>query len=730
MKHNIFKGLLVCGAALALAGCSENSWNEENLDGFEAPSLNTPTRTYIDYTLTATDYKKIAGMAANVAKAKEAGVLAELTAVGTNGYFSDVITPREYLGAWLDSIANTPGSPFKSSLAFATARISYESASEMPEPVVGINAAQSYVVTTADYMAAYGAADENGNYAEAFSPAHPASATLPGLLKTQFPSAAKGAYAYVTYNQSATNPVWGGNGGGGTTEPEKPSFELGKVALNDVVTDAKLQVTAIAKNGVILSDKTGSIFAYLGSGHTVTTLGMEVTVSGTVSANNNGLQFNKPTITEGTAKKFTYPTPKTYTASEWDAKKAEYQAMFNASTGTGAGLLPSYVKVSGPLTVSGSYYNVQVDGTSTATASLSNLFDDAKALMTNGETVTIEGYLISSGASYMNVVVTSVNGKALFAMPAAAPARRVASRGAADIAYETVNAVYNYNGSAWSVPADVYVVTDADYKQMGITNATLSYTQVKNYLPTLLSKEFPYAADGTVKYVVYNKEHKAERLIYNAALATWVLATKTATCQFVRTKEKTWMFDPTVYLYYPADSKNADSKAFYNASVQWVWDNINVSKLGVQADIFNNWPVEKDAAGKTIMQNFGYCWGTTACTQEGYSGMSAYYCNYDSRPYTVRKNLTPENFEAFYGGMSDEDIQALLQKRFCEEVAPGALGMLFPDADVRADGIDQDYEVTLVQYNPTTHNVTFRFRVVAKGKFKFLECADWGLTGK
>ena len=35
MKHNIFKGLLACGAMLALAGCSENAWNDEYLDGFE-----------------------------------------------------------------------------------------------------------------------------------------------------------------------------------------------------------------------------------------------------------------------------------------------------------------------------------------------------------------------------------------------------------------------------------------------------------------------------------------------------------------------------------------------------------------------------------------------------------------------------------------------------------------------------------------------------------------------
>lgn len=74
MKNNIFKGLLACGVAVAMAGCSENSWNEKYLDGFEAPNPNAPQRNYIDYTLTSSDYKKIACMKANVQKAKAAGV--------------------------------------------------------------------------------------------------------------------------------------------------------------------------------------------------------------------------------------------------------------------------------------------------------------------------------------------------------------------------------------------------------------------------------------------------------------------------------------------------------------------------------------------------------------------------------------------------------------------------------------------------------------------------------
>ena len=94
----------------------------------EAPNPNAPQRNYIDYTLTSSDYKKIACMKANVQKAKAAGVEEQLAEMGSKGCFNEVITVREYIPAWLDSIANTPTSVFKSAVANTTARITYENA--------------------------------------------------------------------------------------------------------------------------------------------------------------------------------------------------------------------------------------------------------------------------------------------------------------------------------------------------------------------------------------------------------------------------------------------------------------------------------------------------------------------------------------------------------------------------------------------------------------------------
>ena len=98
MKYNnIFKSMIIGGAVVALAGCSENSWNEDYLDGFEVPPVSSNVET-LDYTLTADDYKNVAANPANVALAKSKGLSKQLSAVGSNGYFTDEIPAKEGCG--------------------------------------------------------------------------------------------------------------------------------------------------------------------------------------------------------------------------------------------------------------------------------------------------------------------------------------------------------------------------------------------------------------------------------------------------------------------------------------------------------------------------------------------------------------------------------------------------------------------------------------------------------
>ncbi len=488
MKRNIFKGLLVCGAAAALAGCSENSWNEKYLDGFEAPDLNTPQRNYVDYTLTSSDYSRIAKMKANIEKATAAGVLSQLEAVGTNGYFTETISAKDYLGAWLDSVANTTGSPFKSAVTNTTARISYETASDMPEPVVGINGAMTYTVTTDDYIKVYSPEEldpEKADYADAFSPMCPADKNVPAILAEQFPNAAAGDYVYVTYNQSATNPVWGGGSTGGT---ETPKFELSNT-IASAQLGGKLScsavVTGLSSYGIVISDNSGSIFIYLGkAAETDYFIGEQIVIEdATVAANYAGLQLSKPTmeIVDGTTA-YTYPTAPVYDVAAWNTLFNDYVA----ERAAGGAIETRYIQINGTPYMSGTYLNVKV-GDSEYVMSPYGAFQAVKDALTVDVAHNIKGYTVTynQNSKYISMLVTEVDGKPIYSAKAAAAMMFAASRAAANVAYETVNAVYTYNGSKWSTPSDVYVLTATDYKQMGTTNLTAA--QAKTFLPQLLA---------------------------------------------------------------------------------------------------------------------------------------------------------------------------------------------------------------------------------------------------
>lgn len=133
MKLNILKGLLACGILLSASACDENSWNDKYLDGFEAPDLNAPDgKVVISYTLTATDYRNIAKMEANVAKAKAAGVLPQLQAVGSQGYFTESIQPSDYIPAWMDSVKSLTNYPFYNLGLKATVRIDLKTSEDQP----------------------------------------------------------------------------------------------------------------------------------------------------------------------------------------------------------------------------------------------------------------------------------------------------------------------------------------------------------------------------------------------------------------------------------------------------------------------------------------------------------------------------------------------------------------------------------------------------------------------
>lgn len=163
------------------------------------------------------------------------------------------------------------------------------------------------------------------------------------------------------------------------------------VAIKDAL------VVATSTRGPILWDETGAILAYQPS--ETPAIGSVVTVNATVGEYNKALQLNDATFTvTGTTE---VPTQ---TATEVTAANIDDLMTVESVTAT-------YVKFTGTLNISGSYYNVVFPFETNYQGSL--YYPDAEVLglaALNGREVIVEGWFTSiSGSRYLNVVATKVS---------------------------------------------------------------------------------------------------------------------------------------------------------------------------------------------------------------------------------------------------------------------------------------------------------------------------------
>lgn len=163
------------------------------------------------------------------------------------------------------------------------------------------------------------------------------------------------------------------------------------VAIKDAL------VVATSTRGPILWDETGAILAYQPS--ETPAIGSVVTVNATVGEYNKALQLNDATFTvTGTTE---VPTQ---TATEVTAANIDDLMTVESVTAT-------YVKFTGTLNISGSYYNVVFPFETNYQGSL--YYPDAEALglaALNGREINVEGwYICISGGRYLNVVATQVS---------------------------------------------------------------------------------------------------------------------------------------------------------------------------------------------------------------------------------------------------------------------------------------------------------------------------------
>lgn len=680
MKLHISNTLLMGAVALLLASCDTDSWNNK-LDGFDGDKLPAEVKS-INYTLTDGDYANLAANAANVALAGE-DKAAQLKAVGTNHYFTDEITAKEYIPNFLSD----PDFPYFTLSDGSAIKITYRQAVGLPAEAAAIEAAETYTLTTEDYQYLWGSKTD---FVNAFAPSHPAAKHLIDVVSNQFDDTDDGSYLIVNYNVSPQEPQFGATP---APEPEPeptPSWTMSSV-IGTVVEGSTYEiqglVTAIATNGYILTDNSGSIFVYMGNGFDATSvaLGDQLIVNGAISSYNRGLQVSgsSATVEKAGSQGYTYPEGTTFDGPALDAMLARESPE-----------LAYYGTMQGTVRINGVNINIEVAGAETAMGSVYYAPEELRQYLTDGNQVMVKGYVIAiAGSKYVSMVATQV-------VPANSWRLRKAHLKDVIVPTSTAAAVLYRNGSKWTVLDNADVLTADDYAAMGQKYTNL--TAPDDFIPTYLKQKHPYAQAEQEQLVVYNyyasgaATMRCDHYTYDGT--NWVKDNGVVeeSAQFVRTGGK-WMYDPNVTIILPGGKNQEISQLYYQACCDWVFENI-----------------DKPLGSTDIKSGMGYV--TSYGNNEYYCGTSAYQNDVDLRPAKAR-----EQYPAGYEGMTDEEITALMKRRFETEVMPGALAKLHPEA-VPLEGIDVIYTISFVVYDGANTNHTIRFKVVAQGTFEFLDC--------
>ncbi len=475
--------------------------------------------------------------------------------------------------------------------------------------------------------------------------------------------------------------------GGDEGETSAYTSVLGTAVLGDFV-EVNGYISAVSTQGPILTDNGGSILLYKSSGYEV---GDVVSVSGTISSYGKGFQIGTADITiekSGTTT-VTYPTPMEITgamADELLTTRVNDEYAY-------------YAKMTGTVAI-GDYYNFILPDAKTAQGSFYGATDDLKAQLSDGMECTIYGYFTSlSGGKYLNMVVTSVE-------PAAA-----VSTLALNVKSEKRYAYFKFNGTAYEA-TDIVAVQPKDYTAMGQNYGNFTNPTQDNYLPKFLSEKYPYAQLDDKLYVGYRcyaggaTSWKVDEYIFNGEWTKTIYFTD-RTDQF-RKVEGIWEIDRTLELDF-TNTSSAETKAFYQYCVNWVYDFKDVP-MGAPA---------RDNAGEIISTEIvlingnkpaGTYWVSNYGNNEFYTGASAYYGNMDWRPSAVKGGFAA----AGMGDLTDDEILAKLKEQTAEVFAE-VLGYVYPE--VTAD----DYKKVIIKvycYGPNK-NYSLTFNVVEQGKFEY-----------
>lgn len=157
-------------------------------------------------------------------------------------------------------------------------------------------------------------------------------------------------------------------------------------------------VAAVNAQSFVLADEAGLINVYIGKNYLQDlAVGDNVTVTGTCGTYGNTKQYTSPTYVKNSSGTYTYPEAKVLTLADYEA----YVTLENAK--------PELVKFYGKLVVSGNYFNLNTNTTTTVGSVLYPVDTDTLKAF-DGKNVELVGYYVyTTGTSkYVSFIMVSI----------------------------------------------------------------------------------------------------------------------------------------------------------------------------------------------------------------------------------------------------------------------------------------------------------------------------------
>ena len=257
-------------------------------------------------------------------------------------------------------------------------------------------------------------------------------------------------------------------GGGSVVEPDPETKKISDIlAAEDGSYTAEGTVIATYARGFLIDDTTGKILVFLGQEFDGSIkVGDTVKVQGSTSVYGLMKQFGLDTTVEKTGEgAVDQPT-----ATEIDgAKLDEFADLTEAQV--------QYVKMTGKLTVSGNYFNLEVSGASKVTGSITYPQEQEALNALAGKNIEVTGYFIGvtgSSKKYANIMVTEfkeVGGSVIEPEPEPEPEPITG-----DVVLDFVKNFGTYAGS-WNTSYEPKTITGKD---LGLNNSIKVVISIAN----------------------------------------------------------------------------------------------------------------------------------------------------------------------------------------------------------------------------------------------------------